>query len=104
MGNSDLTVDITLLKATEKQLRFIQGEFEGIEDWKQELRAAVGAERMVKAMSTFVDNWDRHRGELVEEIDKIGGWVSSTRKAFEKADLDLAEAANKAKQEKKRGK
>ncbi|WP_282702853.1 hypothetical protein [Streptomyces sp. CC219B] len=90
MSNSDLTVDITLLKETEKQLRSIQGEFEGIDDWKRELRAVVGAERMVKAMSTFVDNWDRHRNELVEEIGKVGGWVSSTRKAFEKLDQDLA--------------
>ncbi|MEU7584646.1 hypothetical protein AB0B50_44550 [Streptomyces sp. NPDC041068] len=104
MSTPDLSVDITLLKTTEKQLTSIKGEFEGIDDWKKELRAVVGAERMAKAMSTFVDNWDRHRKGLVEEIDKIGGWVETTRKTFEKADKDLADAANKAKREKNKGK
>ncbi|GHI91043.1 hypothetical protein KVH22_03530 [Streptomyces olivaceus] len=101
MGNSDLTVDIALLKASEKQLHSIQGEFEDIDGWKKELRAVVGAERMVGAMSTFVDNWDRHRKELVEEIGKVGGWIGSTRKAFEDLDRDLA---NQVKQKKAKGK
>lgn len=26
--------------------------------------------------------------KLVEQIEEIGGWVESTRKTFEKADLD----------------
>ncbi|MFI1681237.1 hypothetical protein [Streptomyces sp. NPDC020607] len=100
MAGSDLSVDITLLKSTEEQLHAIKREFDGIDDWKKELRAVVGEERMVKAMSTFVDNWDRHRGKLVEQIEEIGGWVESTRKTFEKADLDLAEAARKKQQRK----
>ncbi|MGW2228058.1 hypothetical protein [Streptomyces formicae] len=104
MGTPDLSVDITLLKTTERQLHGIKGEFEGIDDWKKELRAVVGAPRMAKAMSTFVDNWDRHRKGLVEEIDKIGGWVETTRKTFEKADKDLADSAEKAKREKARAK
>ncbi|MET9192789.1 hypothetical protein ABZX60_05730 [Streptomyces olivaceus] len=101
MGNSNLTVDITLLKASERQLHSIQSEFEDIDGWKKELRAVVGAERMVGAMSTFVDNWDRHRKELVEEIGKVGGWIGSTRKAFEDLDRDLA---NQVKQKKAKGK
>ncbi|WP_306335017.1 hypothetical protein [Streptomyces sp. KL118A] len=100
MSGSDLSVDITLLKSTEKQLHSIKGEFEGIDDWKKELRSVVGEERMVKAMSTFVDNWDRHRKKLVGQIDEIGGWVESTRKTFEKADLDLAKAARNKKRQK----
>ncbi|MEU5771700.1 hypothetical protein ABZ819_00145 [Streptomyces venezuelae] len=99
MAGSDLSVDITLLKSTEKQLHSIKNEFDGIDEWKKELRGVVGEERMVEAMSTFVDNWDRHRGKLVEQIEEIGGWVESTRKTFEKADLDLAEAARKRKKE-----
>ncbi|MFD6432708.1 hypothetical protein [Streptomyces venezuelae] len=100
MAGSDLSVDITLLKSTEKQLHSIKSEFDGIDEWKKELRGVIGEERMVKAMSTFVDNWDRHRGKLVEQIEEIGGWVESTRKTFEKADLDLAEAARKKKRQK----
>ncbi|MCU8591012.1 MULTISPECIES: hypothetical protein [Streptomyces] len=60
MGNSDLTVDITLLKASEKQPHSIQSEFEDVDGWKKELRAVIGAERMVGAnamMRTF--RWSR---------------------------------------------
>ncbi|MFY1678244.1 hypothetical protein [Streptomyces sp. WMMC905] len=91
MSDSDLIVDITLLRDTEKQLGLIQGEFQSISGWERELRASVGAERMVKAMSEFVDNWDRHRREIVEEISEVGGWVGSARRSFEKLDRELTE-------------
>ncbi|WP_367044185.1 hypothetical protein [Streptomyces sp. Je 1-332] len=98
---SDLTVDIELLTASEKQLAIIQGEFKGIGDWKKEIQAALGADRMAGAMGKFVDNWDRHRKELVGEIDKVGGFVSSCRKNFEKLDKQLEESAREARREKK---
>lgn len=101
---SDLTVDIELLTASEKQLTTIKGEFEGIGDWKKEVQAVLGADRMVGAMGKFVDNWDRHRKELVGEIDKAGGFVGSCRKNFEKLDKDLAESARKARRDKKKEK
>ncbi|WP_227025228.1 hypothetical protein [Streptomyces tsukubensis] len=93
-----------MLTASEKELISIKGEFDGIGDWKKEVQSALGAGRMVGAMGTFVDNWDRHRKELVGEIEQVGGFVSSCRKGFEKVDRDLAESARKARRDKKKEK
>ncbi|MGH3866437.1 MAG: hypothetical protein ACRDQ4_09935 [Pseudonocardiaceae bacterium] len=41
-------------------------------------------------MRNFVDNWDRHRGKLVESVKNVGGMCASVREAFAAADQDLA--------------
>ncbi|QXQ24868.1 hypothetical protein C0Q96_21225 [Streptomyces albidoflavus] len=99
----DLTVDIELLTSSEKRLGGIKHEFESLEEWKSDVRAVLGSDRMSKAMGTFVDNWDRHRKTLIGDIEQMGGYISTTRKAFEKVDRELAEEARKKRGEKRQG-
>ncbi|MFJ4829333.1 hypothetical protein ACIP79_05315 [Streptomyces sp. NPDC088747] len=87
---SDLQVDYDLLAASARQLRRIRDEFNGLEEWKREVRAHVGDSRIQKAMGDFVDNWDKNRKRLIKEIEEVGAMVKTTSDAFKSLDDDLA--------------
>lgn len=89
---SDLQVDFHLLSTSEKQLRDIRDEFNGLGEWKKDVRAVVGDPRVQKAMGDFVDNWDKNRKRLIKEIEEVGEMVETTRDAFKGLDDDLANA------------
>ncbi|MEV8596621.1 hypothetical protein [Streptomyces sp. NPDC052012] len=88
----DLQVDFSLLNKSAKQLNEIQTEFKRLGEWKKDVRAVVGDARVRKAMGDFVDNWDKNRKRLIEEIEEVGKMVETTRDAFQKLDDDLAKA------------
>jgi len=87
---SDLQVDYDLLATSAKQLRQIRDEFNGLEEWKQDVKALVGDSRVQKAMGDFVDNWDKNRKRLIKEIEEVGSMVKTTSDAFKGLDDDLA--------------
>ncbi|MFI7017426.1 hypothetical protein [Streptomyces sp. NPDC050164] len=89
---SDLQVDFQLLSTSAKQLRDIRDEFNGLGEWKKDVRAVVGDSRVQKAMGDFVDNWDKNRKRLIKEIEEVGEMVETTRDAFKGLDDDLANA------------
>ncbi|MEH0416875.1 hypothetical protein [Streptomyces sp. B21-083] len=93
---SDLQVDYDLLSTSAKQLAQIRREFKGLEDWKQDIESLLGDSRVQAAMGDFVDNWDKNRGRLVEEIEEVGKQVKTTSDAFKGLDDQLAKA-NKGK-------
>ncbi|MFJ2829041.1 WXG100 family type VII secretion target [Streptomyces sp. NPDC087263] len=87
---SDLQVDYDLLATSAKQLRQIRDEFNGLEEWKKDVKALVGDSRVQKAMVDFVDNWDKNRKRLIKEIEEVGSMVKTTSDAFKGLDDDLA--------------
>ncbi|MFE9763207.1 hypothetical protein ACFYPC_01525 [Streptomyces sp. NPDC005808] len=87
---SDLQVDYDLLATSARQLRQIRDEFNGLEEWKKDVKALVGDSRVQKAMGDFVDNWDKNRKRLVKEIEEVGAMVKTTSDAFKGLDDDLA--------------
>ncbi|MFJ6081603.1 WXG100 family type VII secretion target [Streptomyces sp. NPDC092369] len=89
---SDLQVDYDLLSTSAKQLAQIHREFKGLVDWKQDIRSLLGDSRVQSATADFVDNWDRNRKRLVEEIQEIGKMIKTTSDAFKSLDDDLADA------------
>ncbi|MFE2277928.1 hypothetical protein ACFXAE_11855 [Streptomyces sp. NPDC059454] len=91
---SDLTVDFDLLTSSAKQLDEIRKEFDGLDEWQEDVKVVVGDARVQKAVGDFVDNWDRNRKRLVKEIEEVGKMVEETRDAFQGLDEDLAQAAN----------
>ncbi|MEU0576166.1 hypothetical protein ABZ465_02440 [Streptomyces griseoincarnatus] len=72
---SDLTVDLALLKKSAKQLKAIHREFSDIDEWKGEIRSAVGASELKSAMTDFIDNWDDNRKRLLESLENVGKWL-----------------------------
>ncbi|WP_406352633.1 hypothetical protein [Streptomyces sp. NBC_00658] len=94
---SDLQVDYDLLATSAKQLRQICDEFNGLEEWKKDVKALVGDSRVQKAMGDFVDNWDKNRKRLIKEIEEVGAMVKTTSDAFKGLDDDLANANKRKK-------
>ena len=70
---SDLKVDYDLLSKSAKQLRQIRDEFNGLAEWKKDVKTLVGDSRVQTAMGDFVDNWDKNRKRLVKQIEEVGG-------------------------------
>ncbi|MFF1764316.1 WXG100 family type VII secretion target [Streptomyces sp. NPDC058249] len=89
---SDLQVDYDLLSTSAKQLAQIRREFKGLDDWKQDIKSLLGDRRVQSAMGDFVDNWDKNRKRLVEEIEEVGKIVKTTSDAFKDLDDQLANA------------
>jgi archaellum component FlaC len=91
---SDLQVDYDLLGTSAKQLAQIRSEFNGLEEWKQDIRSLLGDSGVQSAMGDFVDNWDNNRKRLVKEIEEVGKMVKTTSDAFKGLDDKLANTAN----------
>ncbi|MGW6061114.1 hypothetical protein [Streptomyces sp. NPDC055189] len=94
---SDLTVDYELLNKSAKQLGAIQREFKNLGEWKDDIKAVVGASGIKGAMSDFIDNWDDNRKRLLESLDAVGAMVEGTRNAFCGLDDKLSESGRKKK-------
>lgn len=91
-GEPDLKVDYTLLATSARQLSQIRREFNGLEEWKQDIAALLGDQRVQDAMGAFVDNWDHNRKRLVEEVETVGKMIKTTSEAFSDLDDTLAKA------------
>ncbi|MEY2248624.1 hypothetical protein AB8A21_37860 [Streptomyces sp. BF23-18] len=94
---SDLEVDYDLLATSAKQLDRIRREFNGLEDWKQDITSLLGERDIQRAMGDFVDNWDKNRKRLVQEIEEAGKMVRTTSDAFKGLDDQLANAGKERK-------
>ncbi|MGH3720372.1 MAG: hypothetical protein ACRDRI_16315 [Pseudonocardiaceae bacterium] len=92
----DLTVDYSTLEHSEQSLRLIATELDGADARRDENAGIWGSSDVAEAMTDFVGNWDRHRGQLVESINNVGGMCAGTREAFTGADHDLADAMVRA--------
>ena len=53
--------------------------------------ARRGLERLDLAMRGFVDNWDRHRGQLLSSIEKVGQMCAASAETFRCNDLALSQ-------------
>ncbi|MEU5895948.1 hypothetical protein [Streptomyces venezuelae] len=95
MSGSDLVVDFQLLDKSAKQLNAIEKEFKNLDDWKDDVKTAVGASDIKDAMGEFVDNWDKNRKRLLEDLEKVGKQVEGTRDAFQKLEDQLSKTGKK---------
>ena len=87
----DLCVSYTALEESEADLKTIKAEFENCSKRKDQLRGIWGSGPIADAMGEFVDNWDRHRKELVESIKAVSDMVTNTLKVFRETDQKLAD-------------
>lgn len=97
-GDSDLVVNIDLLVKSEKDLKTLKTEFEGLGKKKDSLEKDWGSGKIADAMGDFVDNWEKYREELLGNIDTVHKLVTSTMDNFTGLDKKLADAARKGKQ------
>ena len=87
---TDLRVNYAALEDSQRDLQTIKSEFENCARRKDELRGVWGSGDVADAMGEFVDNWDRHRKELVEQLTAVGDMVTNTLQTFRDTDEKLA--------------
>ena len=89
---TDLRVDYDLLDQSQTSLQRIAHEFASAEATRDELAGIWGSRDVAVAMRGFVDNWDRHRGELLSSIQRVGEMCAASTETFRCSDLALAQA------------
>jgi len=87
---SDLRVDAALLGETERSLQMIHTELSSCAARRDALVESWGSDAVESAMSSFVDNWDRHRAGLLGSIEAVGEMAAGCRDGFATADDRLA--------------
>ncbi|MFE9772268.1 WXG100 family type VII secretion target [Streptomyces sp. NPDC005931] len=94
--DSDLIVNVDLLVESESLLKGIQKELKDLNNRKDDMRPYWGSGEIADAMDKFVDNWDDHRGKLLDSVKTVGELVKSTINGFSGADAQLAAELRKA--------
>ncbi len=84
----DLKVSYASLDSSEQSLQRMATELEGA-DARRAANVDVWGSSDV-AMGEFVDNWDRHRKQLVESLTSVGGMCASARECFTGTDQQLS--------------
>ncbi|WP_461022204.1 hypothetical protein [Thalassiella azotivora] len=74
-----LRVHYGTLEESASALRTLADEFAGLDDASDAVKDAVGHHGISRAIEAFANNWDRHRGELV---DQLRGLEQATRTAI----------------------
>ncbi len=87
---ADLKVDYASLDNSEQSLQRIATELEGADARRAANADVWGSSDVAAAMGGFVDNWDRHRKQLVESLKSVGEMCASSRDCFTGADQQLS--------------
>ncbi|MFI8927921.1 hypothetical protein ACIG3E_09635 [Streptomyces sp. NPDC053474] len=94
-GMADLGVDYTYLYTIKNDLRTVRREFKGCSAHQSDLSNAYGSPDVSGAMEEFTSNWDDHRKELLQSIEKVGKLVERSIESFEKVDQELTKPGKK---------
>ncbi|CAL9524184.1 hypothetical protein [Streptomyces sp. enrichment culture] len=94
---TDLGVDYDYLYTIKKDLKTVRNEFTTCSAHQESMKDEYGSDLVSGAMEKFTDNWDDHRKELLENIEKVGSLTEQAIQNFEKLDKELAEVNKKKK-------
>lgn len=86
---ADLKVNYRALDQSEQVLGRIAREFENAGARRDAHEGIWGSSDVAGAMREFVDNWDRHRGTLVESLTSVGQMCAAAKGSFSGADQQL---------------
>jgi len=67
----------------------IRREFSGLDDAMQDVKDAVGSRHLADALEEFANNWDRHRGALVESLGSLEEATRSAIATWQAADQQV---------------
>lgn len=86
----DLRVNYTVLDQSRSSLEQITQALEGATRHSDGLDGIWGNGDVAGAMADFVDNWDRHRGELLESLRSVAEQCGATCDTFRGTDSQLS--------------
>ena len=91
---TDLRVDYSWLDQSQTSLQRIASEFSSAEATRDELAAIWGSRDVAGAMRGFVNNWDRHRGGLLEKIQSVGQMCAAAAETFRCTESALSQVCS----------
>ncbi|MFI7317717.1 hypothetical protein [Streptomyces venezuelae] len=92
MGEYARIDDLNVIREMGIGLGKIKEAFDGLGKLKGQYEDDFGEHDLSWQFGDFVDNWDKHREELGDEIERLGDIAKAAAKTYEKIDSELAKA------------
>lgn len=89
---ADLDIRLDLLDQLVDDLAAIASEFEGADDFSDDVAAAVGHDELHGKVRDFAHKWNDKRKEMTAAVTALQGQIKSISEAFTKVDSELAKA------------
>ncbi|WP_055565397.1 hypothetical protein [Streptomyces atriruber] len=90
MGEYTRIDDLNVIREMGVGLGNIKEAFDGLGKLKGQYEDDFGEHDLSWQFGDFVENWDRHREELGEEIKSLSDLAKAAAKTYEKIDSELA--------------
>lgn len=90
---ADLRVDYAVLDGVHAAMAQIAQEFESLHERRDLDKRVWGGSGIRSAMDDFASNWDRHRQDLTESVQKLSEHCAAIAASFRAVDRTLGAAA-----------
>ncbi|MFI8877967.1 hypothetical protein [Streptomyces sp. NPDC055243] len=101
MGERTRIDDLNVIREMGVGLGKIKDAFDGLGKLKGQYEDDFGEHDLSWQFGDFVDNWDRHREELGDEIKRLGEIAKAAAKTYESIDSELAKVLRESGRTKK---
>jgi hypothetical protein len=96
MAGYDLSLNMAQLTALRDDLKKITSELENADGNAQAAANATGHDDLRDRVNEFADKWEIKRGEMLENVKKLSGIITSIVDAFTEVDAGLGRALEDA--------
>ncbi|GGM33727.1 hypothetical protein ACFQBY_07355 [Promicromonospora citrea] len=96
MAGYDLSIDMEQLRKLSDDLKAISNELEHADGNAKDAAEATGHDELRDRVNDFADKWEIKRGEMLENVKKLSGIITSISEAFSEVDTGLAKALEDA--------
>jgi|SRR5690606_4793118 len=96
MAGYDLSIDMDQLRMLSEDLKAITSELENADGNAQDAADATGHDELRDRVNDFADKWEIKRAEMLENVKKLSGIITSISDAFSEVDTGLAKALEDA--------
>lgn len=96
MAGYDLSIDMDQLTALRDDLKSITSELENADGNAQAAADATGHDELRDRVNEFADKWEIKRGEMLENVKKLSGIITSIVDTFKEIDAGLGKALEDA--------
>jgi hypothetical protein len=96
MAGYDLSIDMDQLTTLKDDLKAITSELENADGNAQAAADATGHDELRDRVNEFADKWEIKRGEMLENVKKLSGIITSIVDTFKEIDAGLGKALEDA--------
>lgn len=96
MAGYDLSLDMNQLTVLKNDLKAITSELENADGNAQAAADATGHDELRDRVNEFADKWEIKRNEMLENVKKLSGIITSIVDTFTQVDTELGKALEDA--------